>query len=532
MKSIKYILTSAALLAAFCACNKEIEVEPTDSIQTGEKQIITATVNVGTKVTYSENTPGGGSGISSVWAAGDKFYAIQDGNTVVTFNIVDGVGNTSATFQAEATGVTASTTWKAVLGGHASVHGTEIHCGYTDQGGFVTSLNNYNYVVADGTGLTPSFDFENGQKLTYLMRIKLPAGIKCIEYTCPAVFKVTASGVETMYAKGENDPYSTIPTRTITLSSPSASGDIVYVSVPAVNHNSKAWSYNSGKQVGNLRTGVIITILNDTSDDATASTGAVLDKDLSAKGGQIGTFDMTGMTLLKRPKVSDAIIVNSTQVCWTRTGLTQSAESLGTGWAPYNIGAEQPYEMGNRYACGESQPKSTYDNGSYSLRGSAALSGRPNYIAVKVNSPSPNNYFTIGGGRYDTARVLWGSAWRMPNIIEFLALDPKKGHACSVSTISGQKCYVSEGVTLPIVGYIDGTELKHDGDGTTWDFVAWSTTIINQKNADAGWDTCYAFDAKLDGTPDKDRIAKSCGLPVRAVLASSEITWATQTYSY
>ena len=356
------------------------------------------------------------------------------------------------------------------------VHGTEIHCGYTDQGGLVTSLNNYNYVVADGTGL-------------------------CIEYTCPAVFKVTASGVETMYAKGENDPYSTIPTRTITLSSPSASGDIVYVSVPAVNHNSKAWSYNSGKQVGNLRTGVIITILNDTS-------------------------------LLKRPKVSDAIIVNSTQVCWTRTGLTQSAESLGTGWAPYNIGAEQPYEMGNRYACGESQPKSTYDNGSYSLRGSAALSGRPNYIAVKVNSPSPNNYFTIGGGRYDTARVLWGSAWRMPNIIEFLALDPKKGHACSVSTISGQKCYVSEGITLPIVGYIDGTELKHDGDGTTWDFVAWSTTIINQKNADAGWDTCYAFDAKLDGTPDKDRIAKSCGLPVRAVLASSEITWATQTYSY
>ncbi len=530
---MKKIFTAIALLAAVCACNKnELTPAEENNIPSDGKQIIRATVNVASKVTYSENTPGGGGGISSVWAAGDKFYAIQDGSTVVTFNIVDGVGNTSATFEAEAEGVTASTTWKAVLGGHASVHGTEIHCSFTDQGGFLSSLNNYNYVVADGTGLEPSFDFENGEKLSYVMRVKLPAGIKCIEYTCPAYYKVTASGAETIYAKGENDPYSNIPTRTITRSTASAAGDLVYIVVPAVNHYSRAWSYNSGKQVGNLRTGVIVTILNDTSDDATASTGAVLDMDLSAKGGQVGTFDMSGYTLLKRPKVSDAITVNSTQVCWTRAGLTQSAESLGTGWAPYNIGAEQPYEMGNRYACGESQPKSKYDNTSYSLRGGADLSGRPNYIAVKVNSPSPNNYFTIGGGRYDTARVLLGSALRMPNIIEFLALDPKKGHACTVSTISGQKCYVSEGVTLPIVGYIDGTELKHDGDGTTWDFVAWSTTIINQKNADAGWNTCYAFDAKLDGTPDKDRIAKSCGLPVRAVLASSTITWATTTYSY
>ncbi len=125
MKSIKYILASAALLSAFCACKKEIAVEPADGTQTGEKQIITATVNVSTKVTYSENTPGGGSGISSVWAEGDKFYAIQDGNTVVTFNLVSGAGNTSATFEAETEGVTASTQWKAVLGGHASVHGAE-----------------------------------------------------------------------------------------------------------------------------------------------------------------------------------------------------------------------------------------------------------------------------------------------------------------------------------------------------------------------------------------------------------------------
>ena len=195
---MKKIFTAIALLAAVCACNKnELTPAEENNIPSDGKQIIRATVNVASKVTYSENTPGGGGGISSVWAAGDKFYAIQDGSTVVTFNIVDGIGNTSATFEAEAEGVTASTTWKAVLGGHASVHGTEIHCSFTDQGGFLSSLNNYNYVVADGEGLEPSFDFENGTKLSYIMRIKLPAGIKCIEYTCPAYYKVTASGAET-----------------------------------------------------------------------------------------------------------------------------------------------------------------------------------------------------------------------------------------------------------------------------------------------------------------------------------------------
>lgn len=109
---MKKFITAIALLAAVCACSKkELNVEE-NTPSTG-KQIITATVNVSTKVTYSENTPGGGGGISSVWAAGDKFYAIQDGTTVVTFNIVSGVGNTTATFEAEAENVTASTTWKA-----------------------------------------------------------------------------------------------------------------------------------------------------------------------------------------------------------------------------------------------------------------------------------------------------------------------------------------------------------------------------------------------------------------------------------
>lgn len=86
---MKKFITAIALLAAVCACSKkELNVEE-NTPSTG-KQIITATVNVSTKVTYSENTPGGGGGISSVWAAGDKFYAIQDGTTV-KYNMYSGI---------------------------------------------------------------------------------------------------------------------------------------------------------------------------------------------------------------------------------------------------------------------------------------------------------------------------------------------------------------------------------------------------------------------------------------------------------
>ena len=531
---MKKILTAIALLAALCACNKEKElVSKEDQAPDTGKQIITATVNVASKVAYSENTPGGGGGISSVWEEGDTFYAIQDGSSVVTFTLSNGAGNSTAEFTAETEGATASTSWVAVLGKNASVHGTEIHCGYQSQNGTIAHLNNFNYVKATATGLEPVFDFDAGEKLSYVMRVKLPAGIKTVEYTSPAYYKVESSATSTVYAKGENDPYKNIPTSTITLSSASSAGDLVYIAVPAIDHSHSAWTYNSGKQYGNLRTGVIVTILNDNSANATASTGAVMTTDLRSKGGQIGTYDFTEYTLLKRPKVSDAITVSSSQVCYTRTGLTQTVETLETGWAPYNIGAEQPYELGNYYAFGESQPKSSYTNVNYSLRAPAAMSGRPDYLAIKVTSPSPNSYFTTDGGRYDTARVLWGSAWRMPNICEFLALDPLKGHSVTISTISGQKCYVSEGVTLPIGGYINDTTVSHDGDGTNSDFVAWSTTIINQAASNAGWDAAYAFDASLQTPgPGKERVGKCYGMPVRAVLASSVFTLATQTYSY
>jgi hypothetical protein len=521
--------------AALCACQKVQEpVTPEENApEAGNKQIITALVNCPTKVTYSENTPGGGAGISSVWSEGDTFYAIQDGSTVVTFTLSSGAGSTSAAFTAEAEGVTASTEWVAVLGKSASVHGTEVHCGYTGQNGTIANLNKYNYVTATGTGLTPSFNFEGGEKLSYIVRLKLPAGIKCIEYTSPATFKVQGSGPSYFYAKGENDPYSNIPTTTITLSSTSATGDLAYIAVPAINHNSKAWTYNNNKQYGNMRTGVIVTLLNNTSAEATQSNGSVIDKDLSSKGGQVGTWDMSEWTLITRPKPSDAIEVVTTDAISEDGSSNYIFDLTGTDtfWAPFNLGASTPEGKGNYYGWGEiTTPEERgredgYTFPAYSLRGqpSGANTNYYNYISVYAAVETPNlagRYNTIRGGRYDVARVKWGSAWRMPGFIEAYATWKK----ASWTTVNGQGGLSYGGVFLPGYNARMGTN-EHQPKG--WDQACiWSADQFQRNQGGVDYDSAYIVGSTSGhGAADwwRKGMKREWGLQIRPVLASSTI---------
>ena len=520
--------------AALCACQKVQEpVTPEENApEAGNKQIITALVNCPTKVSYSENTPGGGAGISSVWSEGDTFYAIQDGSTVVTFTLSSGAGSTSAAFTAEAEGVTASTEWVAVLGKSATVHGTEIHCGYTGQNGTIANLNKYNYVTATGTGLTPSFNFEGGEKLSYIVRLKLPAGIKCIEYTSPATFKVQGSGPSHFYAKGENDPYSNIPTTTITLSSTSATGDLAYIAVPAINHNSKAWTYNNNKQYGNMRTGVIVTLLNNTSAEATQSNGSVIDSDLSSKGGQVGTWDMSSWTLIARPKPSEAIeVVTTDAVSESDSNYYFDLTGTDTFWAPFNVGASTPEGKGNYYGWGEITTPEERGRGdgytfpAYTLRGqpSGASTNYYNYISVyaAVETPSlAGRYNTIRGGRYDVARVKWGSAWRMPGYIEAYATWKK----ASWTTVNGQGGLSYGGVFLPGHNAMkDNEEFQPKG----WDQACiWSADQFQRNQGGVGYNCAYIIGSKDNHTSGdwfRDKMERYLGMQIRPVLASSTI---------
>ena len=413
------------------------------------------------------------------------------------------------------------------------MHGTEIHCGYQNQNGTIANLTKYNFIKATGTGLTPAFDFNSGEKLSYIVRLKLPAGIKCIEYTSPATMKVTADGTSAFYAKGENDPYKDIPTSTITLSSVSAAGDIAYIAVPAINHNSKAWTYNNNKQYGNMRTGVIVTLLNNTSAEATQSNGSVIDSDLSTKGGQIGTWDISAWTLIARPKPSDAIeVVTTDAVTESDSNYYFDLTGTDTFWAPFNVGASTPEGKGTYYAWGEiSTPEERgrtdgYSFPGYSLRGmpSGASTNYYNYISVYAaveTSSLASRYNTVRGGRYDVARVKWGSAWRMPGYIEAYATLKK----ASWTTVSGVGGLSYGGMFLP--GYNamkDNAEYQPKGFDQA---CIWSADQFQRNQGGAGYDCAYMVGSTSGhGSADwwRGSIKREWGMQIRPVLASSTIS--------
>lgn len=551
-------------MAAFCACNKEIVPEPSNDTQNEEKQIITATVNCLTKVAYSENTPGGGAGLSSVWSEGDQFYALQDGAEIVTFTLVSGAGNTTAVFEAEATGVTASTSWLAILGKGATTHETEIHCSYKNQTGSISDLNKYNYVKAESTGLTPSFDFNNGEKLSYIMRIKLPAGIKCIEYTPSAYWKVSSSETKDQYYTPTwyrvNDSmdtyafaaYESANTSVITLSSASSAGQVIYLAVPAINYSYTASGIAySSTPYGNLRSGVIITIMNDNSDNADASNGSVLNADLRTKGGQIGTFDMSGMTLMTRPRPSDAVTHTVAAKTGKYTNVNQKAEDhLATHWSPINLGADNPQDQGGLYSFGEINPRTVFlplNNSTHSHYNHQSsffdVLGAGDNLGGSIT-------YTIAGSKYDAARVKWGIAWRMPHALELDALGANSTR--SDETVSGVTCLklTLDGGNFIYLPLQTGTYYTNLGypDAGPWKAKAWAqgnaVTFLRSADqpergrndgaagsADKAWFFSYLSVASETANSASgsqgdywlgNYTNRHLGFPIRPVLASSE----------
>ena len=83
----------------------------------------------------------------------------------------------------------------------------------------------------------------------------------------------------------------------------------------------------------------------------------------------------------------------------------------GTKWACCNVGSSAPWEDGGLYAWGESVEKEEYTQNNYSLAG---LKYAENNTGVAMSFP----LFDLQDSdyrKYDTASVLWGETWQMPN---------------------------------------------------------------------------------------------------------------------
>lgn len=525
-KTARILFSLICVSAALVACKKE---NATDS----EEQLITAYVNAGpvNKLAYEEVMEGGGAGVQSYWQTGDHFLAIQDGEKVIDFKLVSGAGTTQGVFQALTSGVTSSTNWVGVVGNGAEAHSNEIHCGFMKQNGTISDLSGYNYVKVSATGDEPYFNFAEGEGLSYVLRIKLPAGIKCIEYTPCAWSKVTASETSIVYFNNnDQDDYSAKNTSTITLAEVSTSEQLAYIAIPLLDYSKTFDIVNGGKQYQNLKTGVVLTLLNNDSDNADASNGTIFENDVRGKGGLISTLDLSEMTLIPRPKPENAVkFINTSLSCKPHSSaLNQAADSLITFWAPFEVGATEAGKAGYHIMYGMYEP---YKGGSdsfveYKYRGNPGPGQKYNSIghshAKLLDITGNTTFYSIESSRYDAARVLWGCAWRMPHCLEIQELLSSTRAA---QTVGGQKCVkctnakTGNYIYLPVAGY------KLDGATQESNYAEiWSANKINRTHENAGWNAGYIGYIKEDGTePGYDRYEMKRAIPILPVLVSSEI---------
>ena len=146
-----------------------------------------------------------------------------------------------------------------------------------------------------------------------------------------------------------------------------------------------------------------------------------------------------------------------------------------------------------------------------------------NYISVYAAVETPNlagRYNTIRGGRYDVARVKWGSAWRMPGFIEAYATWKK----ASWTTVNGQGGLSYGGVFLPGYNARMGTN-EHQPKG--WDQACiWSADQFQRNQGGVDYDCAYLVGSTSGhGAADwwRKGMKREWGLQIRPVLASSTI---------
>jgi uncharacterized protein (TIGR02145 family) len=132
----------------------------------------------------------------------------------------------------------------------------------------------------------------------------------------------------------------------------------------------------------------------------------------------------------------------------------------GTLWATCNVGAQNPWDYGDYFAWGETEPKDYYSSDTYKY------ANGDSYKLTKYCSKSDygNNGFTdnltVLEADDDAATVNWGSGWRMPTQAEFQELydncDWEWTSDYKGTGIAGRivkSCNNSNSIFFPAAGY-------------------------------------------------------------------------------
>lgn len=194
----------------------------------------------------------------------------------------------------------------------------------------------------------------------------------------------------------------------------------------------------------------------------------------------------------------------------------------GTLWATYNVGATSPYEKGQYFAWGETEPREDFSWESYKFFEGYEADPNKGLWAVLENIGTD-----ICGTEYDAARYQWGNGWRLPNEQERYELrmlcwnnGPSEENGVRGVRIYGPN---EHSIFLPVCGFglWNGEQDPfHNTDGAYWTGVedpdyGYDGTPIDPSN--------YAKSLLIDlsgFTSSKSR--KAGGLNIRAVVNPKE----------
>ena len=130
----------------------------------------------------------------------------------------------------------------------------------------------------------------------------------------------------------------------------------------------------------------------------------------------------------------------------------------GTLWATCNIGADNPEDIGDFFAWGETAPKSWYNFDNYTCSGYDGSEGSPKELLPED----------------DAATVNWGSEWQMPNVRQFKELRNERYTTTEWTTVNGVGGYKitsnsnGNSIFLPAAGHILGTTHFEPESGCYW----------------------------------------------------------------
>ena len=145
---------------------------------------------------------------------------------------------------------------------------------------------------------------------------------------------------------------------------------------------------------------------------------------------------------------------------------------LSVKWATCNVGAQVPEELGDYYAWGEVETKTTYDWSTYKW-----CDGSNNTL-TKYNTES--EYGIVDGKTTldpedDVAHVKWGGNWRMPTSVEIQELinsctwkKVRQNGVYGFNVTSNRSGYTNRSIFLPLTGYYLGSSLENLETGLYW----------------------------------------------------------------